>query len=194
MPKIEAENIAEHIRIQTNRILNAASECFREQGYRGTDMGRIAHSVGLARNSLYRYYASKDHILVACMQRDMAPFVERARHLGKDYPDPHERIAAWLDLQIDLGTGACDRTMNLIGDVREVSPFLQREIALLHAPFNEALDATVASLLKGSGREVRLVGRMITSLVRSACGEIIRGGDRDAIVRELKGSVSRILS
>jgi AcrR family transcriptional regulator len=81
MPRIEAANIEEHVRLQTGRILTAATQLFRDLGYRGTDMEDIAQAVGLARNSLYRYYPNKDHILLACVLRDMVPFVEELQSL-----------------------------------------------------------------------------------------------------------------
>jgi AcrR family transcriptional regulator len=107
MPKIEAKNIEEHVRIQTGRILDTASELFSSAGYRATDLGGIARRMGLARNSLYRYFPSKDHILVAVVEREMAPFAERTSRLAEQYPDPAERIDAWLELQVDLATGPC---------------------------------------------------------------------------------------
>jgi AcrR family transcriptional regulator len=83
VPKISAANIEEHIRVQDGRILDAARALFSANGYRGTDMGDIAKAMGLARNSLYRYYSNKDHILVAVMQRDMIPYVARNRALER---------------------------------------------------------------------------------------------------------------
>lgn len=89
MPRIEAANIEEHVRRQTGRIRSAATQLFRDLGYRGTDMEDIAQAVGLARNSLYRYYPNKDHILLACVLRDMVPFVEELKN-----PGPLSRSAA----------------------------------------------------------------------------------------------------
>ena len=176
MPKIEAANIEEHVRIQTDRILNAAGDLFRDRGYRGTDMGDIARSIGLARNSLYRYYASKDHILLACMQREMTPFVERLTALERDHDDAVERIDAWLDLQMDMATGPCQTMINLIGNVDDASPELRSEIGAVHEPPRRVLAGAVREVLADSGRDVELVTGMITSMVQSAGNRIIDGG------------------
>ena len=114
MPRIEAAKIEEHVRLQTGRILAAATQLFRELGYRGTDMEDIAQAVGLARNSLYRYYPNKDHILLACVLRDMVPFVEELKSLEVRYPDPLPRISAWLDTQIEIATSPAHATMELM--------------------------------------------------------------------------------
>ena len=72
MPKINAASIEEHVSRQKELLLDEASKLFRRKGFRATDMADIANAMGLARNSLYRYYPNKDHILVACVQRDMS--------------------------------------------------------------------------------------------------------------------------
>ena len=58
MPRIAAANIDEHVRIQNARLTVAAKRLFARQGFASTDMGQIAAAIGLARNSLYRYYPS----------------------------------------------------------------------------------------------------------------------------------------
>ena len=149
MPKISAASIEEHIRVQNDRIIDAASELFSVNGYRGTDMGDIAKAMGLARNSLYRYYSNKDHILVAVMQRDMVPYITRIRALEDEIPDPRERIDAWLDLQIELATGPCHASIKMLGDMRDASRDLRREMGALHEPPGAVLSKAVTQLLKG---------------------------------------------
>jgi len=193
MPKIAAANIEEHVRVQAARLLDAARSLFSAKGYRGTDMGDIAKSMGLARNSLYRYYPSKDHILVAVMQRDMAPFVDQARALDARYPDPTERIDAWLDLQIELVTGPCHATINMLGDMGEASPELRQEIMGLHEPSNTVLASAVAQCLEGSSRDPVVVSAVIAGMVRSAGTLVLKSNGATVVVRELKESVGKIL-
>jgi AcrR family transcriptional regulator len=193
MPRIEAKNIDEHIRLQTDRILSAASDLFRTHGYRGTDMGEIAKSIGLARNSLYRYYSSKDHVLVACMQKDMMPFIEVVDQLEESVADPVERIDAWLDIQMDMATGPCHTMINLLGDVREVSPELRKEIGVLHESPRRVLEGAVEEILNGRGRNVSLLTGMIAGMVQSAGSQIINSGDKAAVLTELKQSVRKVL-
>jgi len=193
MPRIAAANIEEHIRVQTTRILDAARALFSTKGYRGTDMGDIAKSMGLARNSLYRYYSSKDHILVAVMQHDMTPFVEQTRALEAQYPDPAKRIDAWLDLQIELASGPCRASINMLGDLTDASPELRKEITALHEPSHTVLESAVAECLKGSGWDLMVVSTVIVAMVRSAGALAIRNNSAAPVLRELKESVGRIL-
>jgi AcrR family transcriptional regulator len=194
MPKIAAENIEEHIRRQTERILDASAELFTQNGYRATDLGKIATSAGLARNSLYRYFASKDHILVGVLQREMAQFIDQTAALAETYPDPAERIDAWLDLQMELAMGPCHAMIRMLGDMNDASDDLRQEIRSLHVPPRKALETAVSELLADRDRDPKVVSAMIASMVQSAGGIAMGATDTEAVVRELKTSVRRILT
>lgn len=193
MPKIAAENIEEHVRRQTERILDVATELFTANGYRATDLGAIARNMGLARNSLYRYFPSKDHILVAVMQREMLPYVERTSSLTTQYRDPAERIDAWLDLQIELATGPCHAMIRMLGDIDQAADETRAQIRVLHEAPHEVLERAVAELLSDTERDPKVVSAMIASMAESAAGVAMWSGDVDSVVPELKKSVRGVL-
>lgn len=193
MPKIAAENIEEHVRRQTARILDVARELFAAHGYRGTDLGAIAERMGLARNSLYRYFPSKDHILVAVMEREMMPYVDRTVALADDFPDPGARIVAWLVLQMELATGPCHAMIRMLGDMGGVSAELHQQIRSLHVPPRAVLEVAVTELLAGTGRNPAIVSALIASMVQSAGGLAMGSADVEGVVTELKNSVKSIL-
>jgi AcrR family transcriptional regulator len=193
MPKIEAATIEEHVRAQNERVLEAASALFRKRGFRGTDMAQIAQVVGLARNSLYRYYPNKEHILVACVQRDMRPFMERIEALEQECPDPRQRIEAWIDMSIDIATSPAHATLELMSEVKEASPELRREIMVLHQAPSAVLERAVAAVVGRQRRDPSLVTAMIAGLVQSGAGQAIRRASPIAVRRELKSAVARLL-
>lgn len=193
MPRIEAETIQQHVAMQNERVLEAASALFRKQGYRGTDMSHIASAVGLARNSLYRYYPNKEHILVACVQRDMGPFIRRIEALEQQYADPRARIDAWIDTSIDIATSPAHATLELISEVQEASPELRQEIMRLHTAPNAVLENAVKGLLGRQRRDPALVTAMIAGMVQSGAGQAIRRSSHVAVKRELKSAVARLL-
>jgi AcrR family transcriptional regulator len=194
MPRIEAESIQAHVRIQTGRIIDAAARLFNERGYRATDLSDIAREVGLARNSLYRYYSSKDHILLACLERDMGPSLARIRELETAIADPRERIDAWLELQMEIAATTCEGSMQMVEEVSASSPELRRQIAALHEPPASVLRAAMKQALAGSDRDPELLSAMITSMVRSAASYAMRSGQRPQALEQLKAAVGRVLA
>ena len=193
MPRIAAASIDEHLRQQNERVLEAASKLFRQRGFRGTDLSHIAAAVGLARNSLYRYYPGKEHLLVACVRRDMEPFLRSVEALEKSHGDPRRRIDAWLDMSMDLATGPQHATRELMGEVREASPELRQQIAELHRLPNDVLERAVKAVLARQKREPVVVTGMIAAMLQAAAGQALRRPGQAAIRRELKSGVARLL-
>ena len=194
MPRIEAESIEAHVEAQNQRILDAAMGLFEARGYAGTELRDIAQSVGLARNSLYRYYPGKDHILLACLHRDMSPGLERIRALEDEYPAVRERIDAWLNVQMEIAATSCHGAMRLVENLRDHSQEFRAEIHKLHEPAVGVLRRAVAELLAGTGRDAELVAAMLGSLLNAAAAKMMEGGGRDEVMAELRRSVHSILN
>jgi AcrR family transcriptional regulator len=199
MPKIAAASIEEHVRQQTERITAAARLLFAQNGFHATDLGAVAREVGLARNSLYRYYANKDELLLACIQEDMAPYLQRLQLLTKEYPDPVERIMAWLGLQFELATGPAHATMELIAEVRESSKGLKKQVAHLHTAPNIFLEQALQDL-RGkksvAGAPATIQATMIGGMVLAATGHALQlDAAAQSLVRsELESAVSAMLA
>lgn len=193
MPRIEASTIEQHVRQQTDRLLDSASALFRKHGFHGTDMGDIAAEVGLARNSLYRYFPNKENILVACVQRDMGPFLTRIEGLETACPDPRARIDAWIDMAIDIAVSPAHATLELISEIKEASPELRHEILRLHQLPNGVLERAVRASLGRQRRDPELLTVMIAGLLQSAALQAIRRKAPAAVKRELKSAVARLL-
>lgn len=193
MPRIDAASIEEHVRVQTARILDAAATLFRERGYRKTDLDDIAQAVGLARNSLYRYYKNKDFILLACVERDMGAFVERMRALDSLHADPAQRIGAWLDMQVDMATSPAHATMELIAEIRTNAPELRKRLLELHDAPGNVLEGAVTEMVRGKRRDVGLVIALIKGMVEAAAGEAMRRENKTAVKRELRRAVERVI-
>ena len=193
MPRIEAASIEEHVRVQTARILAAASELFRVRGYRQTDMDDIAQAVGLARNSLYRYYRNKDFILLACVARDMGAYIEQMRTLDNLHPDPVERIGAWLDMQIDIATSPAHATLEHIAEIRTDAPELRKQLMDLHDAPAAVLQGSIGEILRGKRRDTALIAALISGMVEAAAGQALRRDNTVTVKRELRRAVERIL-
>lgn len=192
-PRIEADSIEAHVEAQTRRILDAAMELFEERGYAGTGLSDIARSVGLARNSLYRYYPGKDHILLACLRRDMAPSLERLQALEDRYSDAGERIDAWLDVQMDIAATSCHGAIRLVADLKDHTPEFRAEVHKLHEPAASVLHRAVDELLAGSGRDKELVATMVSGMLNTAAAKMMEHGGREQVIAELRRCVHGLL-
>jgi len=194
MPRIAAASIDEHVRQQTARITACAREVFARQGFRATDMGDIAAEVGLARNSLYRYFPNKDHMLLACIEEDMAPYLEWLDELPERVPEPSARVVAWVDAQFELATGPSHATMELMAEVSSAGAELMSRVAELHAAPNRALQQALVefpSMKENASLHAAMIGSMVLAATRAAVGK--KNSEQSTIKRELTRVVASLL-
>jgi AcrR family transcriptional regulator len=84
------------------RVLDAATKLAAEGGYDAVQMRDVAQEAGVALGTIYRYFASKDHLLAACqvefargIQQRLAEHPARGGTAADDSPST-QRAAAPL--------------------------------------------------------------------------------------------------
>ena len=77
MPKAELRTRAAKTEAQCSRILDAAQRCFAESGFHGATMATIAETAGISAGLAYRYFPSKDAIVLAIIERQLKMRRER---------------------------------------------------------------------------------------------------------------------
>jgi AcrR family transcriptional regulator len=70
------------------RILDAAFDAVATHGLSRLTMDDVARLAGLARQTVYRYFPSKDALIVALMEREEETFIDGVRAAN----DKHERL------------------------------------------------------------------------------------------------------
>lgn len=135
-------------RARRERMLAAALKLASEGGYEGVQMREVAERAGVALGTLYRYFPSKVHLLVAATTQEIEGMRGRLvqRSPAADVA-PVERVVAVLDAS---------------------TKFLQRDKNL-----TAALMRAMMSGDESVGVEVARVGREMTSLITWA----LRGAD-----------------
>ncbi len=75
----------------TDRVLNAAVQCFHEKGVNKTNMEDVAKAAKMARSTLYRYFKDRDELVISVIEReamqlvgDILPKLQRYQSL-EDY-------------------------------------------------------------------------------------------------------------
>lgn len=58
--------------LQRDRILSAAQACFIEDGFHSASMASIASTAEMSAGLIYRYFSSKNEIIVAIIERQLA--------------------------------------------------------------------------------------------------------------------------
>lgn len=74
-------------------ILDTATVLFAEHGYAETDTQMIADQIGVGKGTLYRYFASKEELFLAAVDRGMGRLCEHIDASSAKIEGPPERIA-----------------------------------------------------------------------------------------------------
>lgn len=145
-----------------SQILDAAEQCFARAGFHRTTMQDVAGEAGMVPGNLYRYFPSKDAIIIALIERDRA-----------------EIAADFAALE-----GSCDLMLGFktLGRKHFAEQPREKSILTLEIWSEAARNPLIADLMSAVQAEVR---RGIVAVCRNAqkSGEIPAEADLDAIAR-----------
>jgi len=86
---------AQRVRLQKERILCAAQTCFIDSGFNAAGMATIAETAGMSPGLIYRYFDSKNAIILAIIEKQLAESRRRIRELHSS-ENLAERIVDYL--------------------------------------------------------------------------------------------------
>lgn len=161
-----------------DRILNTARDLFYRNGVQAVGVDTVVAQSGVAKTSLYRWFPSKDALIVAVLQKEA-----EERWAGWDYTaarsgtDPRERLRAQLAGIVRYVTGPKYRGcpfMNVTAEfadplhparavAREMMEELRRRVRALVDPLNvrnpEELTDQIVMLIDGAFSSAQVFGK-----------------------------------
>jgi AcrR family transcriptional regulator len=85
-------------------ILAAATRLFAEQGYANADTQALADRLGVGKGTLYRYFASKQELFLAAVDRQVEQFHEVLQEATAHVEDPLQRVARAVEMYLNFFT------------------------------------------------------------------------------------------
>ena len=121
----------------------AAAELARRGGYEAVTMAAVADRIGVARATLYRDFASKDHLLAEVMEdwtREIAADLRRRPPAGRSVA---ARVAATLERVIDRGAANPGLTEALLMAATSRDPAARGAFEIAGSPLDRYLETVV---------------------------------------------------
>jgi AcrR family transcriptional regulator len=85
-------------------MLASAARLFDEQGYAGTTFDQIAADAGVGVATVYKYFNSKQGIVIALLEPDLTRMLAQAQQIVESpYADPAESMVALLSVYRNVG-------------------------------------------------------------------------------------------
>ncbi|MCO5317155.1 MAG: TetR/AcrR family transcriptional regulator [Microthrixaceae bacterium] len=194
MPRIHADNVAEHVAQQRAALIGSAVALFGERGYHNVSLAQVASSVGLARNSVYRYVPDKAHLLVEWF-REAAPRARDSWSEALAGQEPaSERLGRWAETYLDWARTSEHQLVGpLTDELDSLDEQTRAEVADLHRSMFEVVEGAVSDAGIPSG-EVSGVVELLSGLVLGAA-RAESGGARARVLRpRLRAAVAAVLA
>lgn len=164
------------------RLIDAAIELCLEQGYEQTTVDQIAVAAGVSSRTFSRYFPTKEAVFLTLIEDYLDQVAVELENVPADV-GPLEALR--LGHVTTLGRAA-NRGAGRVSDDRIVLMLrvINASDALRQAAFDYKHEASHAFLAKKMGvpiddRSVRLVGAIFSSVIVTACGDLI--SDTDAV-------------
>jgi len=177
VPKIAAPTLAEHRKQRLDAILEAARETVLEDGVDSLTFAGVAARAGLARNSLYEYFDTREALLLAVLEAELPTWVNAVEKSMSAARTPDGVVKAYITAQLAKVAEGDHQWASLVRSVRFDGPSRAR-LAAMH----ESLTEPLAAALKRLGQPRPHVTASLLQGIVSAATALIEHGEPAGIV------------
>ncbi|HTN99761.1 MAG TPA: TetR/AcrR family transcriptional regulator [Microthrixaceae bacterium] len=171
MPRITADTVAEHSRLQKAAVLDAAIQLFTERGIDNVSLSDIAAKVGLARNSIYRYFPDRNHLIAAWFDHEIEPLAKACEEILGQGQTPWEQLDSWVNLHLSYLRMPGHREMiAAVSSTTDLPESAHAHLIEGHERVYGPLRKILGSLRHGrddTSADLALLGALVASLVNA---------------------------
>ena len=150
-----SDDLKEVIRdFRRDQVIDVARRLFGERGTTDVSMDEIASEAGVARSTVYVYFANRDELLRACLQRMHNQLVEAVALTWEEDTDPSRRLGRLIE--------------EMLARVDDNPAFFRLALVTQGAPTGDA---------EAVGSELALIGLAIAGLIRDLVVDGIARGE-----------------
>lgn len=124
-------------------VLAAALRCFVETGYHGASVRSIARECDMSVSGIYHYYASKQSMLQAILDRGVSELDHRGHLALTDGSDPVQRFCRLIESLVLFHTYRREIAFVGASEMRSLEPEARRTIAARRTNYQRLLDGEV---------------------------------------------------
>ena len=160
MPKISAPTIAEHRELRRGQLINAAMELALTEGAQAVTVSAVAAKAGLARTSIYEYFASSADLVADLVIEELGTYAHRLSDAITDIDDPFEKIEKWIAEGLRYvadGRHMLVKSLNTISTPEDRKAEISQGHRHLLAPLRQALAETGITDLQSASAMLQAV-------------------------------------
>ncbi|HZU65008.1 MAG TPA: helix-turn-helix domain-containing protein [Novosphingobium sp.] len=175
------------------RLIDAARELFRRDGFAATSIDRIAEAAGYSKGAVYSNFACKEEIFLAALQAEgaqsMAKLLE-ALHAAPDTATLIDLLADWADARAGSGNWALT-IMEYARQAENNAEALCQQEKILRACWQQlgaCLLPRLPDLARRAGHDAQMVGALLFELAHAPALAHVDSPRPGALVRLVLGA------
>ncbi|MEA3221829.1 MAG: TetR/AcrR family transcriptional regulator [Thermodesulfobacteriota bacterium] len=158
-----------------NLILNAAIKVFAQRGYYGSRVSDITEEAGIAYGLVYRYFRSKDDVLISIFEDRWSRYLKMIEKIDRDFFDPRDKLSSVIQYIFKSYQQNPDMMKVLIMDTPRLDKFYEEDNQRL---YNQVFEK-IASIVK-EGQDKEIFRKALSPIL----GAYIFHGAVDAVIRQ----------
>lgn len=196
MGEVEAPD-KERTRLRRAQVLDAAAACFRRHGFHAASMAEISREAGMSVGHIYHYFASKEAIIAAIVERDQQEILDIDAGI-RSQVDLARALVEYAPRGVDHALDATDGPL-LFEVLAEAArnPTIAAKVRSADAEVRQRVGETLLAATAGNGALADLDGRLevLGALFGGMAIRAARnpGLDRDATARMLARVITALL-
>jgi AcrR family transcriptional regulator len=148
-------------------VLRAAARLFRTAGYEAVGMDEIGAAAGTSGPAVYRYYPSKQDLLVTAFRRTGHHIAAEVGQAVAAAPTPRAALRALLGAYAGIAAGQGDLVAVYLREARSLPPDTRREMAAIQDDLVDSLARLVRSPAL-PGRQARVAALSVIGTTNAA--------------------------
>ncbi|HEX4190001.1 MAG TPA: TetR/AcrR family transcriptional regulator [Marmoricola sp.] len=162
-------------------ILAAARRCFLRQGFHATSMTDLFAETGLSAGAVYGYFSSKDELITAIAEQNIASVVGRFAEVAREQPGSAESVGDLLVAALEVirieqeADGLAALAIQVWAEALRNEP-LRKTFAGLLDTLHDDLRAVIATRAGTAGQSDQLAALLLTIIPGYIVQLALRGG------------------
>lgn len=190
MPRIDADTVAEHRLQQHDALLDAALDIVLHEGYDALNFRALGQRTGLARNSIYRYFTSRDDIIGELCEREMPAWLDELADALDGADTLEDKAAAYVTSQLQMVAAGRHRLAHALSGA-PLGVELRQRIATYP---DQAAALLEKALAEGGHPRPRLTAQLVTGLLNAAFRLMASDEDQAELLKTTADTARRAIS
>ncbi|MFA7505634.1 MAG: TetR/AcrR family transcriptional regulator [Burkholderiaceae bacterium] len=176
--------------MRRRQILDAAGACFARRGFHGASMAEIARTFGMSAGHIYNYFASKEAIIEALVERDLETALDRIDEL-RSAAEIHQAMVAGVAEGVQNTVARSSLDLEIVAEAAR-NPGVAATVRSMDAALRARLKEVVGTIYPASAqveeRELEAKIELMLAIFDGLTVRVVRNPDfdRDGVVREVQ--------